>query len=283
MIKLFAIDMDGTLLNSNQQISEDTIKAINKLNKGGVKSVICTGRVITSSHYFNTLLGVDNPMIGNNGAIIKLNKDKILATHPMKDENIKDLIEFCQENKFNFHFYDEDTFYSNRLNPRSLHHLRIDTDYGINIQCNLEVSKDPYKRLKDKNHHALKILVGDLDTHPLGEEKIVEMFNERYGDFLYITTSGPGSIEIMESEVNKYNGILELAEFLGIKSDEIAAIGDSHNDLPMIENSKLSFAMGNANETVKSKASHTVDDNDGLGISQAVEIILEYNKENPSV
>lgn len=283
MIKLFAIDMDGTLLNSDDKISDETIMAIRKLNQAGVQSVLCTGRIITSTEYANSILKIDNPMIGNNGAIIKLNNEKILNTHPMADEDIKDLIDFCEANKVNYHFYDEDTFYSNTLNPRSLHHLRIDTDYGINIQCNLEISKDPYKRLKDKGHNALKILVGNLDTHPLGELELVKMFEDRYADRLYITTSGPGSIEIMDPKVNKYEGVLELAEFLGIKSDEIAAIGDSHNDLPMLENANLAFAMGNANQTVKDVAKYTVDDNNSLGIAQAVDIILEYNKDNPSV
>ena len=87
----------------------------------------------------------------------------------------------------------------------------------------------------------------------------------------------------MEPNVNKWEGIKILANHLGIKSDELAAIGDSYNDLPMVENAHLGFAMGNGNEDIKEAASYVVSDNNSDGIKEAAEIILNYNKENPSV
>ena len=283
MIKLFAIDMDGTLLNSGGKLSPATKEALQRLNQSGVKSVLCSGRVATSIEYFNGLLELDNPVIANNGAIVKINKDKVLFAHPLEDQHLKDLIDFCTEHKCIYHFYDEDTFYSNRLNQKGIKHLLIDNDYGINVQCYLNISEDPYKRLKERNKNAYKILVGNLKDHPYGEDKIVEIFNDRFGKYLYITSSGMSSIEIMEMGVNKWTGILELADFLGISKEEIAAIGDSHNDMPMIQGAELSFAMGNANNTLKDLAKYTVSDNNGSGIADAVDKILAYNKENPSV
>lgn len=275
--------MDGTLLNKEDKVSESTKEAVRRLNEAGVKTVICTGRVVTSIEYANEVIGIDNPAIGNNGAIIKLNKDKILATHPLEDEHLLELIDFCEEHKFIYHFYDQDTFYSNRLVDRSLHHLAIDNDYGLNYQVNISISKDPYKTMKDKGHDGLKILIGSLGSHPYGEEKARELITETFKDKLYVTSSGPGSMEIMEPHVNKWEGIKELIDFLGINEDETAAIGDSFNDLPMIENAKLSFAMGNGNDTIKSVANHIVGDNNGTGIADAADIILNFNKENPSV
>lgn len=76
MIKLFAIDMDGTLLNSKDRINESSIEAIRKLNESGVKTVLCSGRVVTSLKVNNDILQTDNPMIANNGAVIKVNSKK---------------------------------------------------------------------------------------------------------------------------------------------------------------------------------------------------------------
>lgn len=283
MIKLFAIDMDGTLLNSYGKLSPATKDALQKLNESGVKSVLCSGRVATSIEYFNGLLELDNPVIANNGAIVKINKEKVLFSHTLKDQHLKELIDFCTEHKCIYHFYDEDTFYSNRLNQKGINHLLIDNDYGINVQCYLNISDEPYQRLKERNKNAYKILVGNLKDHPYGEDKIVEIFNDRFGQDLYITSSGMSSIEIMEMGVNKWTGILELTDFLGISKEEIAAIGDSHNDIPMIEGAELSFAMGNANQALKDLAKYTVSDNNSSGIADAVDRILAYNKENPSV
>lgn len=283
MIKLFTIDMDGTLLNSNGSVDESTKQALQKLNNAGVKTVLCSGRMVKSIEHFNDILGIDNPLIGNNGSIIKINKDEIIYANPLEDEDLQELISFCHQHKFKYHFYDEDTFYSNRLNSKGIKHLMKDTDYGLNLQCNLSISNNPFEMLKARNRSAYKILIGNLTEHPYDLNEITRMFVEKFGHKLYVTSSGIGNLEIMKKGVSKWNGAIHLADFLGINKDEIAAIGDSHNDLPMIEAAKLSFAMGNANETVKSTANYAVSDNDNGGIAEASQIILDYNKENPSV
>ncbi|MBM0046390.1 HAD family phosphatase [Anaerococcus sp. mt242] len=281
MIKLFAIDMDGTLLNTDDKIDPSTKESILRLNASGVKTVLTSGRVMSSIKFATKDLGEDNPMVATNGALIMAN-NKILKQYPLKDDHLKELVDFCQEHKFIYHFYDEDTFYSNRLDEDRIRHLKIDNDYGLNYQCNISITDDPIKNLKERKKLAYKILIGCLSSHPYGEEEAVEIIKEKFNHILYITSSGPGAIEIMEPHVNKWEGIKELIEFLGIKVDEVAAIGDSYNDLPMIENAKIGFAMGNGNEKVKSISDYVVADNDNGGISEAAEIILEYNKENPS-
>ena len=283
MIKLFAIDMDGTLLNSNSDISEKNIEAMKELNQAGIKTVLTSGRVSSSVDYFNEKIGIDNPMVANNGAVIKLSKDEVLATHPLDDDELINLLEFCDENEFSFNFYDANTFYTNRLILERLNHLKIDSNYGMNYQCDIYVSSNPYKELKRRKHMANKMLISGLDSHPYGQEKAVKIIEDRFLNELYVTSSGFGFIEIMHKNVDKWSSILELAEFLGINSNEIAAIGDSNNDLPMIENSKISFAMRNANESVKKAARHEVLDNDSDGFINAKDIIINYNKENPSV
>lgn len=282
MIKLFAIDMDGTLLNSNSDISEKNIEAIKELNQAGIKTVLTSGRVSSSVDYFNEKIGIDNPMVANNGAVIKLSKDEVLATHPLDDDELINLLEFCDENEFSFNFYDANTFYTNRLILERLNHLKIHSNYGMNYQCDIYVSSNPYKELKRRKNMANKLLISGLDSHPYGQEKAVKIIEDRFLDELYVTSSGFGFIEIMHKNVDKWSSILELAKFLGINSNEIATIGDSFNDLPMIENSEISFAMGNANESVKNAASHEVLDNDSDGFINAKDIIINYNKENPS-
>lgn len=282
MIKLFAIDMDGTLLNSNSDISEKNIEAMKELNQAGIKTVLTSGRVSSSVDYFNEKIGIDNPMVANNGAVIKLSKDEVLATHPLDDDELINLLEFCDENEFSFNFYDANTFYTNRLILERLNHLKIDSNYGMNYQCDIYVSSNPYKELKRRKNMANKLLISGLDSHPYGQEKAVKIIEDRFLDELYVTSSGFGFIEIMHKNVDKWSSILELAKFLGINRNEIATIGDSFNDLPMIENSEISFAMGNANESVKKAASHVVLDNDSDGFINAKDIIINYNKENPS-
>ena len=160
MIKLFAIDMDGTLLNSSSRINPSAKEAIKKLNEAGVKTVLTSGRVMSSIKIASKDLGFQNPMVANNGALIKLDDKKVLSHHPLKEDNIKELVKFCEDHKFIYHFYDEDTFYSNRLDDDRLKHLRLDTDYGLNYQCNISITEDPCKDLKQRGKPAYKILIG---------------------------------------------------------------------------------------------------------------------------
>ena len=164
MIKLFAIDMDGTLLNSNSDISEKNIEAIKELNQAGIKTVLTSGRVSSSVDYFNEKIGIDNPMVANNGAVIKLSNEEVLATHPLDDDELVNLLEFCDENEFSFNFYDSNTFYTNRLIIERLNHLKIQSDYGMNYQCDIYVSSNPYKELKRRKHMANKMLISGLDS-----------------------------------------------------------------------------------------------------------------------
>ena len=284
MIKLVAIDVDGTLLNSKESIDEKTKESIKKLNESGVKTVLTSGRVVSSLEYLGDILGFDNPMVGNNGAIIKLSKDKLYKSYPMDDELLARVIDFCKAHDFAYHFYDQDTFYSDKLTVRSLNHLAAETlPTGTRYQCDLVVAKDPIKIMKQRGHMANKVLIKDLENHRYGIKKSEEIIIENLKEDLYVTSSGYQSLEVMAPHVNKWEAVLELSQYLGINKEEIAAIGDSMNDLPMIRNSNLSFAMGNAHPSVKEIAKYTVNDNDSFGISQAAEIILTYNKENPSV
>ena len=283
MIKLFALDMDGTLLGSDNSISDSSKEALIKLNEAGVKTVLCSGRIATSLEYYNKTMGLENPVVANNGAVIKLSPDKILNSYPLDDEDLKAMVDFASEHMCVFQFYDEDTFYSTRINPIAMRNFKIDNTYGMGFQCNLNISADPYQKLKDNNKRAYKILVGSLGDHPYGEDKVIEMFSEKFAKDLYMTTSGRGSFEIMKKGVSKWNALAELADFLGIRKEEIAAIGDSYNDLPMLEKAEISFAMGNADDFIKSKVTMAVADNNSTGIAEAAEEILRYNKENPSV
>ena len=108
------------------------------------------------------------------------------------------------------------------------------------------------------------------------EEKIMVLEKVKELD-LYATSSNDKVIEIMEKDVNKFNGISEIGSFLGINKNEIAAIGDQDNDIPMLENSILSFAMGNSIEKVKEVCDYTVSTNENFGLVEAINIVLEKN------
>lgn len=274
MIKLFAMDLDGTSLDSNSILQEKTINALKKLDENGIKFVFTSGRATPSVRYLMESTGIDNPLVTNNGALAFINKENLIYQNPLKYEEVEELINFSQENKLFFQFYDLDTYYSNRMCPERFNHLEKDSTYGMNYQVNFSFSTKPLKELKLRKNSAFKfqIFLDKNDSNKLSTilEKVSEMG-------LYATTSSYGMIEIMQKNVNKFNGLSEISYLLGISKEEMAAIGDQDNDIPMLENVGMSFAMGNAIDKVKEISDFVVSTNDEFGLVDAINIVLEEN------
>lgn len=274
MIKLFAMDLDGTSLDNNSILRKETIDALKKLDENGIKFVFTSGRAMPSVRYLMSLTGIDNPFVTNNGALAMINKEKPIYTKGIEDNKIKELINFSENNELSYQFYDVDTYYSNRIRPERFNHLKKDSQYGMNYQVNFSFSTNPLKELNNRKNTALKFQIfPDVEKK---EEKIMVLEKVKELD-LYATSSNEKVIEIMEKDVNKFNGISEIGSFLGINKNEIAAIGDQDNDIPMLENSILSFAMGNSIEKVKEVCDYTVSTNENFGLVEAINIVLEKN------
>lgn len=278
MIKLFAFDLDGTVLNSKSQIADESIKAFRKLDQNGVKFVFATGRVSTSVSYMMDKTGIDNPMVANNGAISFLNKDTILKETYLDLDQLKRLREFANDRNLYYHFYDLDTFYSQYLVENKLAHLRKSEPSTYNLQVDLSISKNPIDQLVKNKSHALKFQIYLDEESGISKKDLLFDLNKEFADELYVTSSGGRLVEIMHKGVSKWEALKEIGSTLGISSNEMAAIGDADNDLPMVKNAGLGFAMGNASDQVKEIADFIVDTNDNFGVVQAIEKVLEINK-----
>lgn len=276
MIRIFALDMDGTILDSDSKLSEDNIKALRDLESTGVRVVLASGRVFKSVLYFANKISTNPCIIANNGALLGSDYDNLFFENPLEDSDLDGLYDLAMENDLDFHFYDLDTYYSNKLKIEKLDHLRKENDNEYTT--NILISNDPLSELRAKNHKAYKFQINKTNDHPLGSEGIQKLVRDEFSDRLYMTSSFGGVLELMSKGVSKFNTLLALADKIGFTRENIAAIGDGLNDLEMIEGSKLSFAMGNGREELKEIASHIVSDNNSGGIREACEIIKEYNR-----
>ena len=274
MIKLFAMDLDGTSLDCNSILRGETIESLKKLDENGIKFVFTSGRAKPSVEYLMSLTGIDNPLVTNNGALAYIDKEKIIYENPLKYEEVEELIKFSEDNQLFYQFYDFDTYYSNRIWPERFDHLENNSSYGMNYQVNFSFSTDPLKELELRKKTAFKFQIFPNINDPEEERKILEKVDLMD---LYPTTSSYGMIEIMQKNVNKFNALSEIGKFLGINKEEMAAIGDQDNDMPMLKNVGLSFAMGNAIDEVKKISDHTVSTNDDFGVVDAINIVLEKN------
>lgn len=278
MIKLFAFDLDGTVLDSNNMMNEETIKAFKKLDENGIKFIFATGRASASVAYLMEKTGIDNPFVANNGAISFLNKETILKETYLEIDTLKKLKDFANARNLYYHFYDLNTFYSEYLVKEKLVHLEKTESSGYKYQVNISISEDPVEQLMIHQTKALKFQIF-IDENLRGErDKIIEELKNEFKDDIYITSSADYLIEIMSNGVNKWQAILDIADTLGINNNEIAAIGDQDNDYLMVKNSEMGFAMGNATKSLKDIAKYIVKTNNELGVCEAIEKVLEFNR-----
>lgn len=278
MIKLFAFDIDGTLLDNNSKVTDESREALKKLDDAGIKVVLASGRVFPSIKYNQKLLGITGPIVATNGSLISLDGREIYKSYYIEDDLLKNLYEFCLEYKMDFHFYDEDNYYTNRLNLDRIKHLKIDNDFGMNYQVDLIIKNDPVSYLINQGKKAIKFQISGIDEKEISKEKIIDLLDKDFGEDLYITASGDSLLEIGNKNATKWTSIEEICDKLGIYTNEVAAIGDAYNDIPMVKGAGLGFAMGKAKDKLKEVADVIVADNESGGALEAVNYVLEANK-----
>lgn len=278
MIKLFAFDIDGTLLDNKSKVPDSSIEALKKLDDAGIKVVLASGRVFSSVIYNQNLLNIKGPIVATNGSLISLDGRDIYKTYPLGEDKLKQLYEFCISNRLDFHIYDDENYYTNRVNLEKIKHLEIDNNYGMNYQVNLIYKNDPISYLIENNKKAVKFQISGIDDNDLSRNEIFKILNNDFSDSLYITSSGFSQLEIGNKNATKWSSIEEICKILGINKNEVAAIGDAHNDIPMVRNAELGFAMGNAKKELKEVADVIVADNESFGVLEAVNYILEVNR-----
>ncbi len=260
--KLIAIDMDGTFLNSEKKIPNENINAVKKAIEMGVKVIIATGRSGKSLVDYKEEISFNSPYIVYNGCGVKfLDTDDYLQRYDLDFEIAKEVYEFGIKNNLNILVWADDKLYAS--GDGKAH------NFYRNHTGNQYTLFDDFNIFKDSGIH--KVLFVD-------EPKVISEIHNKFVDSNFnkasFTVSLPQMFECFSIEGSKGNALLEYAKSLGIKKDEIIAIGDGMNDLSMIEAVGMGVAMGNAFDVVKESAKFITKTNDENGVAYAIEQLV---------
>lgn len=262
--KLVAIDMDGTLLNSDNKISERTKMAIENARNKGTHIVIATGRILKSALHYSESLGLKNPLIACNGAIIVDEFQNIIYEKYIEKKNVVDIINLAKSEGIYFHFYDQSSFYSD---IRVEEVLKFYNEGSTTMNISLNVFKDTKEIMDMKDLNVYKFIFIDDDRNKLN--KLREMISKL--ENINTSSSWINNIEAMGYNVSKGEALKELCKILKVKPEEVIAIGDSENDISMLEFSGLGVAMGNSDKDIKEKSKYITDSNDEDGVAKVIE------------
>lgn len=268
-IKLICIDMDGTLLDNNHQVSEDNKKALIEAKEKGIIIALTTGRLFTSAKYYSDLIGIDAPIISSNGAYIKdKNSSKVLNENPLSLDESLEIYNISKKYSFNAYFNTHDTAIST-TEFKENHAYKI-TNKNIPEEDKIKfiVSKDLTDTLIKLEGDILKFIAVDNKDN---SEEILKAKNEFISLNKYeVVISGPNNFEVMKKGTSKGNAVKHLSEMLNINKDEIMCIGDSENDLSMIRYAGIGVCMGNGLDLLKKEAQYITDTNVNSGVAKAI-------------
>ncbi|MEI5990211.1 HAD superfamily hydrolase [Enterococcus termitis] len=269
MIKLVAIDLDGTLLNSKKEISTRNKEALAQAKAAGVKIVLCTGRPLAAIEIYLEALNLrdngDYSITFNGGLVQKNDTGEIIEKALMPLEAVHELYELATSLNVPLDILSDGLVMQL---PASKEHI------SIYSQLNNLLTFESYELAQLTTDQIYNKAVVAIDEIYLDEQikKIPASFYERYE----VIKTRSNLLEFMPKGITKAYGISLLARDLGIKQEEIMTIGDEENDLPMIEYAGLGVAMENAVAKVKEIADVITDTNDNDGVAQAVEkFVLE--------
>lgn len=285
MYKLMAIDLDGTLLNSFGEVSENTRKALLSAKAKGTEVVLSSGRPISSTESLAVELGVDNYLISGNGAAVyDIKEQKILYDRFLTKEQVLNIAKLCEENSFFYNVYTEDEVIASSLNYNVLFYHKENLKKIEEKRTHINIVQNIAEYIEQSGKERfLKITVCDESKFIFNS--IVKRLKEISGiDVLEVEymsrkkiKSGTEDVsiqyyytEITNENVNKWTAIEFLLEKLNIKKDEVIAIGDNMNDKEMIVEAGLGVVMGNSNPTMKELADVIVSDNNSEGVLEAI-------------
>ncbi|MFK5883274.1 MAG: HAD family hydrolase [Candidatus Izemoplasma sp.] len=265
MIKMAVFDMDGTLLNKDNEISIQNLASLKYLRDNNVLVIIATGRPEQLLKPYFHILGKDNYYIMYNGSVVKNIKqnDYIVKAVITKDE-VKEILSISSENNVLNLSYAEVGIYSKpnyRVDffKKTQAHLPADqrTNFILDVD-NESIAKDNdiYKVLLIENDPVKYELLKDMYTHIKGISQV---------------RSHTGYLDLVPKNSSKGNAVKALGNKFNITSDEIVVFGDQDNDISMFEFAKYSVAMGNAIDRVKEKATFVTFSNSKNGVAYAVD------------
>lgn len=272
-IKLVALDLDGTLFDNSSRISERNLAAIRSITDKGIHVVISTGRPFEGIPFDQIKgTGINYAITANGSGIYEISTGKCLYENAMDEELVTPILNFLLTRDIHMDAFIGGKGYTPVQCVETAQKLTVPSSikkYIITTRTRLD------NILQFIHENQLKVQKMTLNFYPAADGTLID--REIVRKFLVsnpsITTvcGGYNNLEFTRADANKGVGLRKLAEILGVDPDATMAIGDTENDLAIIEAAGIGVAMGNATDAVKARADYVTTTNTKDGVAAAIE------------
>lgn len=272
-IKLVALDLDGTLFDNSSRISKRNLTAIRSITDKGIHVVISTGRPFEGIPFDQIKgTGINYAITANGSGIYEISTGKCLYENAMDEELVTPILNFLLTRDIHMDAFIGGKGYTPIQCVETAQKLTVPSsikNYIITTRTRLD------NILQFIHENQLKVQKMTLNFYPAADGTLID--RETVRKFLVsnpsITTvcGGYNNLEFTRADANKGVGLRKLAEILGVNPDATMAIGDTENDLAIIEAAGIGVAMGNATDAIKARADYVTTTNTKDGVAAAIE------------
>lgn len=267
-IKLIAIDMDGTLLNSKKQCSKKTMEILKQAQERGAIILPATGRAINGLPKELKDLGVRYGIFCNGATCYDCQEGKVLVANHFSVKEVIQLLKICEKYDAAYDIYAGGMGYCEKKFLDKIEEYIIEEPIQMLVR---NTRKSIAGRLTDfiiehkMSVEKINMFFQDLD---LREQARKEFKATKIAEPV---SSLVNNLEMGKAGCTKGLALEQLIQVLGLTKEEVMACGDANNDLAMLEVAGFSIAMGNAVDEVKAIADYITDTNDEDGVAKAIE------------
>ncbi len=271
-IRLVALDLDGTLFNSKGEITELTKKEIKRITDRGVHVVISTGRPYNGVPFEQIKgLGIDYAITTNGAAIYQISTNQCIYEDCLDFDTVGPIIQFLVSKEIHIDTYIGGEGYTPERCRKDLVRLPLAGAMKEYILATRTPVEDLYTYVQDCGRKVQKMTL-NFYPQPDGSRlhrEAVRLFLES-NPAIETVCGGFFNLEFSKAGVNKGQGLLHLAQLLSVSQEATMAIGDSGNDLSIVEAAAVGVAMDNASEDIKAAADYITASNEEDGVAQAL-------------
>jgi Cof subfamily protein (haloacid dehalogenase superfamily) len=260
MKKIIAVDIDGTLINSDLKIGQKTKEALIKAQEKGHIVVIASGRDKTGVMQYARELNFDKYgglLSNNNGCLVTNYKSgEVLIKHKLNKEDVKEILTFTKGFDLDPMVFKDGNVITYVKNSSIVERSARINQMGLIVDENL---------IENLDFDPTNIIY--CQENPKIMDEKIPLIESKYKDDFSLVRSTPNYYEVMPNEASKGESLLEIAKYYGMDIKDVYAFGDEENDLDMIQKAGVGVAMGNASQIIKEASDYVTLSNDQDGIA----------------
>lgn len=260
MIKLIASDLDGTIIDNNNQISSYDLEAIEKISHSNVNFTVCTGKTYSMTKKLCKELKATYGVFGNGTQIINLKTGEEIIRNIITNIQAQKCIDIANKNNLHCHIYTDNKI----ISQNTLKYIAFRNYQLYKNDVEFEIVKSLKDYIKQKNPSILKLVISgkqelrNIKQEILNNDNNLEAIQikkyDKYKD--KIINEEYEYLDIVPKNITKYTALKQLGNYLNISNQEVMAVGDNMNDIEMIENAGIGVAIGGSYEDVINKAKY---------------------------